>query len=545
VVTARALPALVRTQAGVALIAAVLTGAVAIFVISPRFGSITSPSLIDDWDQLYYSPTALHQLEHLSYDPKAFDPLRYRPSFWGVWSYLQWHTFGAPQRMRGPNAWNLIRIGALALALALMAIAAVHPRRRREQRRYWLGLLAAVPGILLFSTPAFGVDLARFGPQEPLLIASLGLGGLALVLAVWMVLERKAHFAFAGFVGLLGLLVWTFGVYMKEAAVCVFVLAPFLALELRARWHPPPPSRARISVAVVIGLLALAPLLQLTVQLVHIGEGPKLVYGAVPPHGLGAWVTRSRTVVEQQWNGIPTSFGQGIWQGFTMALPPLLLAVWLRTRRPQWLALGMLLLGWSVLVFQGLPMVVDPRYYMPAFAAFAISLVVLLAELPAGLRTAVMVGVAVLAANGVATSRSAVQKWVAGEQSGELLVHATAQLNPRLCPVYYTNFDPERHASLPVLIATLYPDTRTPCQSGAASLVVEGALPNPASQTVVATCAPPGWQPRVAAGLGTIYSCARLRRGLVPTPDGTKLPPAQILSQNRLIVPNAAPGSGT
>jgi hypothetical protein len=515
----------------------------AVYVISPRFGSLTIPSLVDDWTQLYNSPTALHQLEHFSYHPATYDPLRYRPAFWGIWSYLQWHTLGAPRSMRGPNIWNLVRIGTLALALSSLAAAAIRPRRRLELRPLWFGLLAALPGVLLFSTPAFAVDLAHFGPQEPLLIAALALGGLALLTAVRMLLEHTAHVAFAAFVGLVGLLLWAFGVYMKEAAVCVFVLAPFVVLELRARWRPRRPSRARLGIAVALGVMALVPLVHLTVELIQIARGPKLVYGTVPPHGLGAWVTRIRTSIEHQWNGIPGVFGQALWQGLAMALPPLLLAVWLRLRSPQWLALGMLLFGWTVLVFQGLPLVVISRYYMPVFAAFAIVLVVLLAELPVALRAAVLAGVAAIALQGVASSRSLVRKWVASEKAGQLLVQATAELNPRHCPVYYTNFDPERHASLPVLLATLYPDNVTTCLGPRAYLVVDGGLGTAMGEAIVAACAPPGWHAVFQAGLGTLYSCERLQNAPITLPNGSKVSPSQILDEDRLVVPTPTPAS--
>jgi hypothetical protein len=532
----------VRAPVGVAAIAAVLTAAVGVYVVSPRFSAVRGPSLVDDWTQLYNSPFALHQLEHLSFNPGAYDAMRYRPAFW-LWSYLQWHTLGAPQAMAGPNAWNVLRICALALALALVAVATVHPRHRREHP-VLLGLLAAVPGILVFSTPAFGVDLTRLGPQEPLLIAGIGLGGLTLLLAAWLALERRAHLAVVGLVGLLGLVVWTFGVYTKEAAICVFVLAPFLALELRARWPRPEASRARIGIAAAIGVLAIVPLLQLTVQLIHLAGARKLVYNSTPPHGVGQWLTRIGSTLSQQWNGIPAHISTGaLWQGLAIVLPLMLVAVWWRTRRPQWLALGMLLLGWSVLVFQGLPKVVDPRYYMPVFAAFAIVLVALLAELPSALRTTVLSGVAVLALIGIVNTHTAVQGWVAGEQKGEQLVRATARLNPRRCPVYYTNFDPERHTSLPTVLAALYPGTGAPCLSGQASLVVQAAppLPNPAAEPIVATCAPPGWQERIRAGLGALYSCARLSTALVSMPNGSELPPSRVLPRYRLTLPKSPP----
>ena len=138
----------------------------------------------------------------------------------------------------------------------------------------------------------------------------------------------------------------------------------------------------------------------------------------------------------------------------------------------------------------------------PAGAA-AIAAVLTLAELPSALRTTVLSGVAVLALIGIVNTHTAVQGWVAGEQKGEQLVRATARLNPRRCAVYYTNFDAERHTSLPTVLAAPYPGTGAPCLSGQASLVVQAAppLPNPAAEPIMATCAPPrlaGADPRRA-----------------------------------------------
>ena len=43
--------------------------------------------------------------------------------------------------------------------------------------------LASIPALLLVTVPKFALDFARFGPQEPLLIGGMALGGSLLVLA--------------------------------------------------------------------------------------------------------------------------------------------------------------------------------------------------------------------------------------------------------------------------------------------------------------------------------------------------------------------------
>jgi hypothetical protein len=154
---------------------------------------------------------------------------------------------------------------------------------------------------------------------------------------------------------------------------------------------------------------------------------------------------------------------------------------------------------------------------------------------------AVIASVAVLGVNGIPHARRTVQAWVAGEESGQQLVDAVAQLDPRRCPVYYANFDPERQVSLPIVLA-LHGDTGVPCLSGQAALVIDGgpALPSAASQPIVAACSPPGWQPRAAAGFGTIYSCARLNRGTVLLPTRAREPAREALAPDRLVVPKSA-----
>jgi hypothetical protein len=539
-----------RSRLAAVAIASTVTAGLAVYIISPRFGTLVGPSLTDDWHMIYSSVTALHQLEHFGYDPATLgaasrsprllgDVDRYRPAFW-LWSYLQWHTFGAPYFMRGPNAWNVLRVSAFAGALASLAAVALRADRRRQLRPLFIGLLVAIPGFLILSTSAFGGDLTGFGPQEPLMVAALGLGGLALLCAVWLVMHRPVRVVAIALLVVAGFVLWVFGLYMKEASVCMFVFLPFLLLELRARWTPRAWTRRTAIAVCVIALLALAPLVQLTYEVAHLTSQPTLYYGSPAPHGLGQWITRLESSVSQQWNGIPTVFGQSLWQSLAMALPALLLAVWLRTRRPPWLALGLLVLGWSFLAYQGVAGVVASRYYIPVFSCFTVALVVLLAELPQLLSWATLATVAILALTGIPDAHRVAEGWVAGEALNQRLVDTVAALDPRRCPVYYAEFALEQSYSLPIVLA-LHPSPSGACAAGQATLVLAGeSLPPSSTLPLVATCATPGWELVEFPGSGAIYTCARLLRSTVTLPDGSREPVSRVLAPDRLVIPKAA-----
>ncbi len=145
------------------------------FVVTVPRLRVKGPSLIDDWTEIRYGPLAWHQLSHLGFDPAIHDPGRFRPSFWGIWAELQWHTLGGPDSMIGPNFWNYVRIALFVASVAAIVVLALELTGIRP-RTGLTALFAATPSVLILGTPQLAVDFLRFGPQEPLLFGGIAAG---------------------------------------------------------------------------------------------------------------------------------------------------------------------------------------------------------------------------------------------------------------------------------------------------------------------------------------------------------------------------------
>ena len=189
---------------------------VAVWVVSPRL-AITGPSLIDDWYALTHGSAEARQLVHRDLP----DGIRYYPA-WILWNYAQWRLPGAPGSLVGPNLLDLARILVLVAGLTA-ATNLVLPRSASPTRH---ALLAALPALLVISTPGFAVDLARFGPQEPLLVGGIAAGGALLWWAARAVVDGRWLRAWA--LGVPGGALWLTGVYMKETSVCVLIGLSFI-----------------------------------------------------------------------------------------------------------------------------------------------------------------------------------------------------------------------------------------------------------------------------------------------------------------------------
>ena len=90
------------------------------------------------------------------------------------------------------------------------------------------------------TAPSLAIDMARYGPQEPLLVGCMALGAVLLVRSHRRrcsgprAVTARTVAAIAA-----GLVLWAFGVFQKEPSICVLLLAPFLLPTLRAqrpRW---------------------------------------------------------------------------------------------------------------------------------------------------------------------------------------------------------------------------------------------------------------------------------------------------------------------
>jgi hypothetical protein len=230
----------VRVRLGI-LICLLLTGLVTLWTIGPRLG-YRFPSTIDDWSAIDKAPHQLHVVLRLGMP----EDMRYRPGF-VVWNALQWHTLGAPERFVGPEVWGLARVAVLLVGVLLLALLLVEAQRPRVLGRDPRWLLVAGVTLAVVTVPALGVDLARYGPQEQLLVGCMALGAVLLVRALNALLDGRRSWT-TPVAAVAGVLVWSFGVLQKETSTCVLLLAPFLWPTIRAergRWRLASPRQAR------------------------------------------------------------------------------------------------------------------------------------------------------------------------------------------------------------------------------------------------------------------------------------------------------------
>ena len=252
-----AAPTLDRYRYLAVLAAIVVVGAYAIWLISPRF-EIDLPSLVDDWASLSRSSDQVAALLRLENPEEQ----RFVPALF-VWNYLQWHTFDAPAGLVGPNAWGILRTLILVAGLSLLT-AVVLPRRRGGWNAVLDAALVAIPAFAVVTVPKFARDIARFGPQEPLLIGGMALGGALLILAFRRLLSTPAVSRWTtAAVALAGSVFWLLGTYHKETSVAALPLVLGFALagreQVRAAW-PRLERPRRVAAAALAGVVAL-PLL--------------------------------------------------------------------------------------------------------------------------------------------------------------------------------------------------------------------------------------------------------------------------------------------
>ena len=493
-------------------IGAGITFVVALVVIAPRF-RVGGPSLIDDWTQIRYSPVAWDQLKHLSYDATIYDVGRFRPGFWGIWSQLQWHTLGAPGSMVGPNLWNLARIALFAFATAGIVVVALEWSGRRFGTG-WTGLLAAAPGVLIVATPQIGVDFERLGPQEPLLFGGIGAGVLLLLITARAVADPERRIGpSAVLAAIAGALLFAFGVYIKEASVCLLVLLPFIPFgRVRDAFRTAPGGRR--AALVVLGLAVAAPVLHMAGEIVHLYQQPQLVYGAEKPHGLGGTISRFTEVAWDQFRGIGDLTGSPLWQVLLVAVTIAVLAEVVRLRRIPRLHGALMLLAWALLVFQGMTAAIETRYFIPVVALVAIVAVLLVAEQPRKVQQWSLVVVALLVLVHARSAGAGTYGYADTDRASLRFIDSVAQLDPARCPVYRSRMDIETRFAVPEVLA-LRPGHPAGCTEGYDAVLVRGkdfglaSTDKQADAAVVAACAG-GWKVIREIDRATVLGCPRL-----------------------------------
>jgi len=461
--------------------ATLAVSALGIWIVSSRLD--LDASLVDDWSALAQSPGQLHDMFRLAYHESG----RFRPGF-VVWNYLQWHTFGAPASLVGPNFWGIMRLVLLAAGLAAVTALLLRTRSAVLPPRWELAL-AAVPPLLVLTTPKFGVDLARFGPQEPALIGGMMLGGSLLVLGTRDLTRPTATARRARTVALLsiGYLLWLYGVYQKETSVCVLLLVPFFLRGHRG-WLGriralPKPRRVALGAIAALVVLPLVHVGYETIAIAHRGE---LVYGMRVPSGSHAFVL-FKDALEKMSGVLGSQVGWAL--VIAVAVGIVISAV---LRRPNWSVVGLFVtavaaLAWSSQSgFAAAPQ--GSRYLMPTIALLAVAVALLIGSVPRAPRLIAVGAVVLIAALSVSDAHRDVEKWAATERQENAFVDAAARAQATGCPVVVTGLDLERQIALPILVK-LQGRVRQTC--AARSLFVASGTSDP-DPALADTCAPKG-----------------------------------------------------
>lgn len=471
--------------------------AVAVWVVSPRF-AIDGPSLIDDWSAIATSGDQLKTIAHLG-SPEA---QRFRPG-WIAWNYVQWHTFDAPTGLVGPNAWNLLRLLVLVAGLSLLALLAMPAARTRREASLQASL-AGIPALLLVTAPKLAFDFARFGPQEPLLVGGMALGGSLLVLAAQRLLEGAKPLRPAGLSALLvaGSLFWIFGAYQKEVSLAALPLLAAVVVAGRGRlrgWRGL--ARARRRLLVLVGIVFVVPLAHVALESARITLRGDLVYDAKVDSGRGlvqgvdvlyGW---ARDTLPRQWELL-----------VVLALV-LTIAAALVRRKVDVVAIGVLGSAGLAFVLAGQSGVVATRYLIPVLALLVLALPLALARFSPVVQLAGLLAVLATVAP-VPEAHRNVAGWADGEIARDRIVREAAAARASGCVVAAAGLDEEEARALPVLM-----DLRAHTATGACAdrrvLLVAGPLDG--GEALVRACDPATLEP-VVDGIGAmLYRCGRLR----------------------------------
>jgi hypothetical protein len=487
-----------------------------IWVISPRF-AIPDLSLVDDWWLATFSDEVTRALVHLDYDPDAIgDPRRYRPTHVGVWSYLVWHTLGAPASLVGPNLWNLLRLALFVVPLAALPLALAGGESARRDRAA-VALAAAVPAVVL-ATPALGVEFARLGTAEPFLVGGMVSGGALVLLGARRSLERRGASGWSlAWPWLAGVPLWLMGVYHKETSVCFLAGAPFLYLFLAERWRSPGASRAELLTRrpfQVAAAVLLLPVLHMTYEVLTLGFGGVSQYGIEAPSSASGLFRRLRGAFGVQSHFMGDVLGTPLWRPAALAVTIAVALIAWRRRRVQWLPLGLVCIAWAVFGFGGLAGGgVAARYFVPALALFALAGALLVLEEGRPAVVPVALGAVALVVLGAGDSRGNVELWAERVRAETRAVDAVAALDPARCRIYLGRFSIESADALPILVARER-GRRRACDARFAGILVDGNEPYPVTDDrVFDLCAEPGWIPLARAGKVDLLGCPRFRPG--------------------------------
>jgi hypothetical protein len=454
-----------------------LVTAVSLWTLSARLGH-TFPSMVDDWAAISRSPDQIGDALTL----RNPEDQRYRPT-WIAWNYVQWHTLGAPEDQRPPLAWDLLRVLTLVAGLVAAAVALTERSRIGTLTR---ALLVGGAVVVVVTIPAFAEDLARYGPQEPLMVGLLGAGGALLWLTVRRALQGRATTTGTALLGTgAALLVWG-GAGQKETSICALALVPFLWPALRSNWQAflalPSGIRRALVATVALAAAGFIPVLARTVQLALADER---IYGARPEEGILGKLERQITEMNVE---LQSRTGWCLLAGAVVALTA---AAALR-RRTDWLGVGLLVTAFAFLVFASSTGIVASRYYLPTVALASLAIARSAAVLRSPVATVLATVLVVLGLWQAPSARDVVDGWIGWEKKHEEIAREVARIDAGGCPVEVTGPDVELVEALPVLLP-LAREKAAGCKPGDTFVaIMTGTSPwaeDPADPPVVA-CGP-------------------------------------------------------
>ena len=495
----------------------------ALWIVAPRF-RLTAPSLVDDWYAVTYSPASLHALLRGDYLSSGLDfDGRYRPAYSAVWSYAQWHLFGDPSPAMAA-AWGVLRVAFFVLAAWLLTAFVAGRESTAPRATLWLAPFAVA------LTPAIAVDLARFGPGEPIMVAGL-IVGLALITHGARALfseeldRRRRTLALTTVAA--GYLVYLLGVYSKETSFCLLAFAPFLLMWLGPSVRTALRSRTTRLPYLILGVLLVAPLLHVGTRL-----GLAILGGADPypnpEYGLTAKLFSA---------GLSPLLGEpgalGTWMWFFLAPASLFVALNIATRkhRDAWLLFGVLLTGFlmsSIALSRG---PTPSWYYIPWLVAVA---AVAFRGL-SSVRVGVHIGLAILlvALAGVRT-QPALMEWSRGERSGATAIELSKGVLAADCRLYAAGFDIEQRVAIPLLFRFAQVRSIPGCRESSKSAYAVSWRADPLPSDFAARCRG-RWHVATIENKVSLLRCSSFQPGTIPDQNAASGQPlvtvVQVLSQ--------------
>ena len=275
---------------------------------------------------------------------------------------------GRPDRVRRATALGTPRIGVLVLGVAMLAAPAdVH--RSRSLRLAARALAAHVlrSRSLAITAPALAIDLARYGPQEPLLVGVHEPRSRAARPDRRPASRRRYDPREHARYNRDGLAVWWLGVLQKETSLCALVLIPFLtptALSERRRWAVVGSGRRTALRALTIGvLLPFVPMLARTLQLTFADDR---VYEEA---------AAGRSLLERLIDQIDKAGATLHSPVFTVVAVGAIVSVSIAAlvRGVDWVGVGMVVTAAAFVVFAAGSGVVASRYYLPPLTLLAVA----------------------------------------------------------------------------------------------------------------------------------------------------------------------------